>query len=767
MPTENNEEFEYKGHTPDEPYVREEQGEYSVKEQLAAAGRSAMADAAPKMPVGGKLLPGAGPVRARPVSVVRSANMQNFLHQQDYGKIMRGLYARAWVIVICLLVLLGITLPVAIKIHGKTSYSAKSVLLYQRSSTKHVITPNSSFALRALDQSTAVSMILFPDNLVALDEYLGGGYSLMQLRDLIQISAERRAELIGIRIEGMPDEQTAINAANMFTEIVVRNSAEVYLKLARSAYDEYHRQCVDLQQQRKILDKEVEEFQLKHRVLALSAQHEVYLDSMSSTGQRLSVAKVTLSGLETRIGNYKDALAEMPDQIARAVQVENPIRLRIANTESALLEARTQYAADNPKIKRLEREIEEQRRMLAEGKDDQRQAQQLESNPAKDQIRNELLNMEAERQVAQQQVEQLSKELADLQDEFKDMPVVEQEYASLLQRKAELDALDTAYTASERSAELTLGSDLSDFQMVEPAGYAIISRSVWGKVLPILAVLFGFAGGLLLIVALELTDQKFRTRKQLELNYSVPCLATIVKIRGMNAENEYKSMLPFLREISDRLDVQLSGNMMKSLGVFSTTDGEGKSAVAFNLARYYAALGSNVIYVNFDALQPVALKDGDAAWSPLGLELYLKNEAAFEDIVFQHDNMDIIRLDDNGPENVELLRSPAMLRLWGMLEGKYDLIIAEAPPALDHALSGVIPAYLDHFIYVIASPISDKQYVDAGLRFLEERGYAPTALILNMADPYYLGDVRLQREYPSGHHSNRFGRNRKPKRARA
>jgi len=235
----------------------------------------------------------------------------------------------------------------------------------------------------------------------------------------------------------------------------------------------------------------------------------------------------------------------------------------------------------------------------------------------------------------------------------------------------------------------------------------------------------------------------------------------------MDAENEYNSMLPFLREISDRLDVQLSGKRIKSLGVFSTTGGEGKSAIAFNLARYYATLGSKVIYVNFDELQPMALKKEDAAWHPLGLELYLKNEATFEDLVFQHANIDVIRLGDTSPENVELLRSPAMTRLWGLLKGKYDLIIAEAPPALDNALGGVIPAYLDHFIYVIAAPISDKQYVDAGLQFLEERGYAPTALILNMADPYYLGDVRLQREYPSGHHPNRFGKKRKPKKVNA
>jgi len=226
-------------------------------------------------------------------------------------------------------------------------------------------------------------------------------------------------------------------------------------------------------------------------------------------------------------------------------------------------------------------------------------------------------------------------------------------------------------------------------------------------------------------------------------------------------------MLPFLREISDRLDVQLSGKRIKSLGIFSTTEREGKSAIAFNLARYYATLGSKVIYVNFDEQQPMALKEEDAAWHPLGLELYLKDEAPFEDLVFQHANIDVIRLGDNRPENVELLRSPTMTRLWGLLKEKYDLIIAEAPPALNNALGGVIPAYLDHFVYVIASPISDKQYVDAGLQYLEERGYAPTALILNMADPYYLGDVRLQREYPSRHHPNWRGKSKKPKQAKA
>jgi hypothetical protein len=46
---------------------------------------------------------------------------------------------------------------------------------------------------------------------------------------------------------------------------------------------------------------------------------------------------------------------------------------------------------------------------------------------------------------------------------------------------------------------------------------------------------------------------------------------------------------------------------------------------------------------------------------------------------------------------------------------------------------------------VLASSVSDRRLVDAGLEFLEDRGLAPRALIFNRVNPYYLEDVRQQR----------------------
>jgi hypothetical protein len=86
-----------------------------------------------------------------------------------------------------------------------------------------------------------------------------------------------------------------------------------------------------------------------------------------------------------------------------------------------------------------------------------------------------------------------------------------------------------------------------------------------------------------------------------------------------------------------------------------------------------------------------------------------------------------------------------MPRLWDLLRQNYDIILTEAPAVLDHPLSGTIAGFQDEIIYVLASPVSDRRIVDAGLEFLEDRGLAPRALIFNRVNPYYLEDVRQQR----------------------
>jgi uncharacterized protein involved in exopolysaccharide biosynthesis/Mrp family chromosome partitioning ATPase len=597
--------------------------------------------------------------------------------------------------------------------------------------------------LRPLTQDTLVDMFLSPAHIKELEDATG----LKHLQKKVSFNSQSKSDVVTLRVSDMPDEKTAIDTVNKLSGIIIKNNDLYYRQIASAAYEQYKTQREAAEQNFNEAVKAVETFQLKNQLLELNTQYQNYFSSVNAAGERLSIAQVAHEGLLVRIKNYEKMIAELPDEVLNEALEENPLKRRISNAEAALLEARIQYASDNPKILRQEREIAELRKLLQSGSYDETRERTYVKNPLKGELEGELLKLRSEEDVALQQMASLKKDVTGLQVKFQDLPRLEKEYAALLEKRARTDASLKALKASEESARLTIQSSLSDFKLISPATTAEpTATSLIGKIIPIAGFIFGFFGGLILVLIIELLDAKIRTQQQLETAYDAPCLASIIEIPRLEEYDTYTLLLPSLREISERLNVVLQGQRAKILGFFSSLDGEGKSILSFNLARYYSSLNIKVLFVGFDALPNPCLPGAtETGWPPMGIEDYLRGRAELADMLTTVNGVDVIRVQALQADLLDLAKGSAMPRLWDLLRQNYDLIITEAPAVLDHPISGTVAGFLDEIIYVLASPVSDRRLVDAGLEFLEDRGLAPRALIFTRVNPYYLEDVRQQR----------------------
>ncbi|MFA7257621.1 MAG: hypothetical protein WC047_08620, partial [Kiritimatiellales bacterium] len=648
-----------------------------------------------------------------------------------------------WIILLSGFGMFLVFLPIARSLQGGVSWSAESVIIYTKPTQKQVDTQGSSFLLRPLTQDTLVDMFLSPAHIKELEEATG----FKPLSKNVSFDSQSKSDIVTLRISSMPSEKTAIDGVNQLADIIIKDNAKYYLQLASAAYDQYKTQREITEQNFNEAVKAVEEFQLKNHLLELNTQYQNYFSSVNAATERLSIAKVAHEGLVVRIKNYEKMIAELPEEVLNEAQEDNPLKGRISNAEAALLQARIQYASDNPKILRQERELEELRKLLQSGTFDETRERTYVKNPLKGQLEGELLKLRSEENVAVQQVDSLTKDLEKLQTRFKDLPRLEKEYAALLEKRAALDAALKTLKASEESARLTMQSSLSDFKLISPAAVAEpTAASLIGKIVPVAGFIFGFFGGLILVLIIELLDAKIRTQHQLETAYDAPCLASIIEIPHLEAYDTYPLLLPSLREISERLNVVLQGHRAKVLGFFSSLDGEGKSILSFNLARYYSSLNIKVLFVGFDTLKNPCLPGAEeTGWPQTGIEDYLQGKAELADMLTTVNGVDVIRVQELRADLLDLAKGSAMPRLWDLLRQNYDLVITEAPAVLDHPISGTIAGFQDEIIYVLASSVSDRRLVDAGLEFLEDRGLAPRALIFNRVNPYYLEDVRQQR----------------------
>jgi Mrp family chromosome partitioning ATPase/uncharacterized protein involved in exopolysaccharide biosynthesis len=689
--------------------------------------------------------PGAGlSETARPGRTIRKTNdFQDFFRNLDLIKIVRGVYRKFWIVLISAFGMMILLLPVAHSLQGGARWAASSVIIYTKPTQKQIDTQGSSFLLRPLTQDTLVDMFLSPSHIKTLEDAIG----IKPLQKKVAFESQSKSDIVTLRINDMPNEKTAIEAVNKLSDIIIVNNDLYYRQIASAAYDQYKVQREIAEQNFNEAVKAVETFQLKNQLLELNTQYQSYFSAVNAASERLSIAQVAHEGLVVRIKNYEKMIADLPDEVLNEALEDNPLKRRISNAEAALLDARIQYAADNPKILRQEREIEELRKLLKSGSYDETRERTYLKNPLKGQLEGELLKLRSEEDVAAQQAVALKRDFTELQLKFQDLPRLEKEYGALLEKRAQTDTALKSLKASEESARITMQASLSDFKLISPAISAeATAASLIGKVIPLVGFIFGFFGGLILVLIIELLDAKIRTQQQLENAYDAPCLASIIEIPNLEDYDTYQLLLPSLREISERLSVVLQGNRVKVLGFFSSLDGEGKSILSFNLARYYSSLNIKVLFVGFDAnSNPCMPASTDTGWPQKGIEDYLRGETELADMILNINGVDIIRVQKSRADLLDLAKGAAMPRLWDMIRQNYDLIITESPAVLDHPLSGTVAGFQDEIIYVLASSISDRRLVDAGLEFLEDRGFAPRAIIFNRVNPYYLEDVRQQR----------------------
>ncbi len=680
----------------------------------------------------------------RPGRTIRKeSSFQDFFRNLDIIKIVRGIYRRFWIVLLSAFGLFLLFIPIARSLQGGISWSATSTIIYTKPTQKQIDTQGSSFLLRPLSQDTLVDMFLSPAHIKALEDATG----FKPLTKNVSFDSQSKSDIVTLKVSSMPSEKTAIEAVNKLADIIITDNAAYYHQLASAAYKQYKAQRETTEKTFNEAVKSVENFQLKNHLLELNTQYQNYFSSVNAATERLNVAQVAHEGLVVRIKNYVKMIADLPEEVLNEAQEDNPLKGRISNAEAALLQARIQYAPDNPKILRQERELDELRKLLQSGTFDETRERTYVKNPLKGQLEGELLKLRSEESVAATQVESLKNDLAALQEKFKALPGLEKEYAALLEKRSQADVALKSIKASEESARLTMDSNLSDFKLISLATAAEpTSESLIGRVIPIVGFILGFFGGLVLVIIIELLDAKIRTQQQLETAYDAPCLASIVEIPHLENYDIYQLLLPSLREISERLNIVLQGHRAKVLGFFSSLDGEGKSVLAFNLARYYNSLNIKVLFVGFDTLpNPCLPGTTESGWPQLGIEDYLLGQAELDDMLTSVDDVDVIRVQELHANLLDLAKGSAMPRLWDLLRQNYDLIITESPAVLDHPISGTIAGFLDEIIYVLASPVSDRRLVDAGLEFLEDRGLAPRALIFNRVDPYYIEDVRQQR----------------------
>jgi capsular exopolysaccharide synthesis family protein len=289
------------------------------------------------------------------------------------------------------------------------------------------------------------------------------------------------------------------------------------------------------------------------------------------------------------------------------------------------------------------------------------------------------------------------------------------------------------------------------------------SRPQWKVYLPG-GVFLALAGGIGLAFLRELTDQAVRTPVDVARFCRLSVLGCIPLLEDEEADVErmedavrlapHSLVAEALRRT--RTNLQFSGPVesQRSLLITSPGPGDGKTAVAINLATTLAHSNQRVLLIDCNFRRP-AIREVYPDTRPEGLSNVLIAQGKLEDFVTNTDlpGLDVLTSGPMPPTPAELLGSVGMRELIKQATERYDRVILDGPPTLLISDATVMATQVDGVIVVARADENTRGTLTRARDQLEGIGARIIGAILNgvraRAGGYFRKQYREFYEYTS------------------
>jgi capsular exopolysaccharide synthesis family protein len=299
------------------------------------------------------------------------------------------------------------------------------------------------------------------------------------------------------------------------------------------------------------------------------------------------------------------------------------------------------------------------------------------------------------------------------------------------------DAVGTQLSRTISSISPTTGIEPVKITSVESADVAKTPSFPNIPLTVLIGVVAGFALALIFALLRTVLDTKVRRPEDAEAVTDRPVLGGIanssaVKKNPLIVRSEPTGRLAeefrSLRTNLQFLDVDRS---LKSMVISSSTEGEGKTTTAVNLALAIADTGSDVLVIDGDLRRP-RLADALRIDGGVGLTDVLIGRVELDDALQQWGDGTITVLPAGAipPNPSELLQSEAMERLLGRLHERFGTIVIDAPPLLPVSDAAILSHRAAGTIMVCAAGSTTKAQLGDAIGKVERVGGRVLGVVL-------------------------------------
>jgi capsular exopolysaccharide synthesis family protein len=493
----------------------------------------------------------------------------------------------------------------------------------------------------------------------------------------LEVKAERDTTILNLAFSS-EDPAVARDVVNTLIRSFIFWQMDKKVQAASLANEQLGKQIELARIRLEKSEAELNRFAQKAGIVSLDSRMNLIYKQLEAINTALAEAHaVRLSKEALNMQAGEAGISGMPMVIAN--QLIQHLRQHHVELVSEYEDLLVVFKPDYPEAKRLKAKIDDVAAKIADEEDRILQA-----------IRNDYLAAVKNEDGLRVQAEKAKAQAMDLNDRATQYNILNREvtankdiHQSLLQRAKEIDA--------------TMGADISNIQVVDNALLPVIADRPRIKLNLFLSMGIGLMLGLAAAFLLEFMDNTIKRVDELSDRFGITILGVLPEVEdGLKDKLDDLVVCDPRAGFSEairttRVSIQLStagaGSTQKLL-ITSTTEGEGKSTIAVNMAKAFTAAGEKVLIIDADLRRPRLHKVfSQAVPGGGGLSELLVETKSLEDVLRTTDlkNLYFIPAGLLPPNPAELLASKRMQQCLEELGKTFDRIIIDGPPSVGFA----------------------------------------------------------------------------------
>ncbi|MFQ5890499.1 MAG: GumC family protein [Gemmatimonadota bacterium] len=566
----------------------------------------------------------------------------------------------------------------------------------------------------------------------------------------------RNSRLVDVSFSSY-DPVLAARVANQVAETYIAFNTKVQYNTTARATTSLAHQIANLQEQIDAREKELQAYAREHGIIELGEKQNIALKNLNDISDAHTRARAARIEKEARYAALRQA---DPGDLPEVLESQLIRELAAKSAELARRHAQLseKYGPDWPEMIQLRREMEASRERL-----------EVERRAIYEQV---LGAAQSAFRAARNEELQLEKALEAQKEFTQELSLKEIRYnnlkAEIANKRATIEALLKRQAETSSSAELDDEVAASNVRIVDPAEVPTHKSSPKILLNIALGLITGLALGVGLAFFFEYLDKSVKSPEEILHVTGVPAIGLIPALtmgasglrvikgkerdpgRGATidriAHDDPKSKASeAFRELRTALLVSRAGGPPRRILIASAQPGEGKTAVAVNMATTLAQIGHRVLLVDTDLRRPRLHRIFDLP-NDRGLSTCLgAAEVPWpEPQKTMVPGLDLLPSGPVPPNPADLLDSERFAQVQRELDEQgYDQVIYDSPPVLAVADPAILAARMEGIVMVVLAGVTSKDALSHAVGRLQQVHGRIVGVILNRVDSeqqsYYYG----------------------------